>query len=221
MVGGNDGKLNWFHGPPAVAKVVALEPHKDSKIQAALNKVFNFDRHVGALGLIPGSISKMIAKAVNPSNSKAGRLVEKAQVSKLSHMIFTSAFGMWMERKRREIAWKSRDKVDSKKNRTSRTLGKQTESKVGKAQLGVRRSARISERKIRAEESDPDHRVVQNGNNVDSRDQLTRSPPRSLATPISVWHGISLDAHSATQLLSSQSQSGAHLGSSSESCRSS
>ena len=129
---GHDGKLNWFDGPPAVAKVVALAPHSDAKVQTALDKIFNFDRYVGALGLIPSGISSLIGKAVNPSNSKAGRLVEKAQVSKLSHVIFTSAFGMWMERKRREIAWKSRDKVDSKKNRTSRTLGKQTESKVGK-----------------------------------------------------------------------------------------
>src|SRR4051812_20266366 len=70
------------------------------------------------LGSFP--VVLVVGKAVNPSNSKAGRLVEKAQVSKLSHVIFTSAFGMWMERKRREIAWKWRDKVDSKKNRTSR-----------------------------------------------------------------------------------------------------
>ena len=104
---------------PVVAKVVALVPHNDSKIQTALNKIFNFDRYVGALGIIPGSISKMIAKAVNPSNSKAGRLVEKAHVSKLSQVIFFSSFGVWMARKRREAAWKSRDKVNSK----SRDLG--------------------------------------------------------------------------------------------------
>ena len=46
---GNDGKLNWFDGPPAVAKGVALEPHKDSKIQSALNKVFNFEESYRAL----------------------------------------------------------------------------------------------------------------------------------------------------------------------------
>jgi hypothetical protein len=186
-----------------------------------LDKVFNFDRYVGALGLIPSGISRLLAKAVNPSNSKAGRLVEKAHISKLSHVIFTSAFGMWMERRRREIAWKSRDKVDSKKNRTSRTLGKQMESKDGKAQVGVRRSARLLERKIRVEEPAPDHRVVQGGNDVDSRNQLTRSPPSSLAASISVWHGIRVDGHSATQLASGQSHSGIPLDKSSVSCRSS
>ena len=129
LFGSNDGKLNWFDGPPAVAKVVALEPHKDGRIQKALDKVFNFDRHVGALGLIPGSICKMIAKAVNPSNCKAGRLVEKAHVSKLSQIIFFSTFGVWMERKRREAAWKSRDKVNSKKSALSRH-GRRDEQKV-------------------------------------------------------------------------------------------
>ena len=132
---------------------MALAPHSDSKIQAALDKVFNFDRYVGALGIIPNGISRLIGKAVNPSNSKAGRLVEKAHISKLSHVIFTSVFGMWMERKRREVAWKSRNKVDSKKNRTSRTLGQKLETKDGKAALGVRHSARILERKTRAEGS--------------------------------------------------------------------
>src|SRR3954454_6538525 len=85
----HDGKLNWFDGPPAAAKVVALAPHSDTKVQATLDKVFNFDRYVGALGLIPSGISKLLAKAVNPSNSKAGRLVEKAHISMLS---FASAF---------------------------------------------------------------------------------------------------------------------------------
>jgi hypothetical protein len=221
LVCGNDGKLNWFDGPPAVTKVVALAPHTDSKTQAVLDKLFNFDRYIGTLGLIPSGISSLISKAVNPSNSKAGRLVEKAHISKLSHVIFSSAFGMWMERKRREIAWKSRDKVCKKKNSASRTRGKQIENKDGKAQLGVRRSARILERKIRAEESAHDHRVVQVGNCDDNRNQLTRSPPRSLAPPISVWHGIPLVAHSATQLASGQSQPDSPLAGSNESCRSS
>jgi hypothetical protein len=131
----------------------------------------------------------------------------------LSHVIFTSAFGIWMGRKRREIAWKSRDKVDNKKNRTSRIGGKQTENKDRKAQLGVlRRSARILERKTRAEESAHDHGAVQDGNdNVN-----TRSPPRFLSPPISVWHGISLDIRSATQLPSGRSPAGTPLISSSE-----
>ena len=189
-----------------------MAPHPDTKIQAALDKVFNFDRYVGALGLIPSGISSLIAKAVNPSNSKAGRLVEKAHISKLSHVIFTSAFGMWMERKRREIAWKSREKVDDKKNRTSRIGGKQIENKDGKAQLGVRRSARILERKTRAEESALDHGAVRVGNDNVS----TRSPPRFLSPPISVWHGISLDVRSATQLPSGRSPAGTPLISSSE-----
>ena len=206
---GHDGKLNWFDGPPAVAKAVAMAPHSDAKVQAALDKVLNFDRYAGALGLIPSGISSLIAKAVNPSNSKAGRLVEKAHISKLSYVIFFSAFSMWMERKRREIAWKSRDKVDSKKNRTSRTLGKQVESKAGKTQVGVRRSARILERKVRAEESVLDHRVVPDGIDVDSRNRETRPPPRLLV------------AHSATQLASGHSHSDNLLARSSESCRSS
>src|SRR3954469_5439449 len=71
LVCDHDGKLNWFDGPPVVAKVVALAPHSDSKIQAALDKVFNFDPYVGALGIIPNGISSLIGKAVNPSNSKA------------------------------------------------------------------------------------------------------------------------------------------------------
>jgi hypothetical protein len=184
MVGGNDGKLNWFHGPPAVAKVVALEPHKDSKIQAALNKVFNFDRHVGALGLIPGSISKMIAKAVNPSNSKAGRLVEKTHVTKLSQVIFFSTFGVWMARKRREAAWKSRDK-ESSKNRALSRHGRSAEQKaVGEAQPALRRSARILERKIRAQEPD------QAGRSPDGKEDRNQLKPRG--------HGMLLD-YSGTQ----------------------
>ena len=187
MVGGNDGKLNWFDGPPAVAKVVALEPHKDSKIQTALDKIFNFDRHVGALGIIPGSISKMIAKAVNPSNSKAGRLVEKAHVSKLSQVIFFSSFGVWMARKRREAAWKSRDKVNSK----SRDLGRhgRVEQKVDvEAQPAVRRSARILERKSRAQG------LVHAGRVPDGKGDRNQPKLRQTAGP----HGISLD-HPITQ----------------------
>src|SRR3954467_23482 len=88
LVCGNEGKLNWFDGPPVVAKVVALAPHSDTKTQAALDKVFKFDRYVGALGLIPSGISSLIGKAVNPSKSKAGRLVEKLHISMLSHVIF-------------------------------------------------------------------------------------------------------------------------------------
>ena len=196
-------QLDRFDGPPPVTKVVVLTPHTDSKTQAVLDKIFKFDRYVGALGLIPSGISRLIAKAVNPSNSKAGRLAEKAHISKLSHVIFTSAFGMWMERKRREIAWKTRDKVDSNLNRNSSIDGKQTASKDGRAQLGVRRSARILERKTRAANSAHDHTVVPDGNN-----DSNRSPPRSPPGPISVWHGLSLDAHSATQLASCQSQPG-------------
>jgi hypothetical protein len=210
----HDGKLNWFDGPTVVGKVVALAPHSDSKIQAALDKAFNFDRYVGALGIIPNGISSLIGKAVNPSNSKAGRLVEKAQISMLSHVIFTSAFGLWMERKRREIAWKSRDKVDSKKSRTSRTLGQKMESKGGKAPLGVRRSATILERKTRTEVSAHAQRVV-------PTDDSTPSPPPFPSPPSTVWHGISLDAHSATRVANGQSQPGTLLKSSSESCRSS
>src|ERR1700753_3764932 len=111
-------------------------------------KIFNFDRYLAALGLIPSGICRLLAKAVNPSNSKAGRLAEKTHVSRLSHVIFTSAFGMWMERKRREMGWKARDKVDSKKDKNSSIDDKQ--SKDGSAQVGVRRSARISKRKMRA-----------------------------------------------------------------------
>ena len=219
LVCGHDGKLNWFDGPPAAAKVVALAPHSDAKVQAALDKVLNFDRYAGALGLIPSGISSLIAKAVNPSNSKAGRLVEKAHISNLSYVIFTSAFSMWMERKRREIAWKSRDKVDSKKNRTSRTLGKRIESKAGKTQVGIRRSARILARKNRA--SVLDHRVEPDGNDVDNRNHVSRSPTPLLVAPLSVWHGIPLGAHSATQLARGQSHSDNLLARSSESCRSS
>jgi ribonuclease HI len=220
LVCGHDGKLNWFDGPPAVAKVVALAPHSDAKVQTALDKVLNFDRYAGALGLIPSGISSLIAKAVNPSNSKAGRIVEKAHISKLSYVIFTSAFNMWMERKRREIAWKSRDK-DSKKNRTLRTPGKRIESKAGKTRVGVRRSARILERKTRVEESVHDDRVAPDGKEVDSRNHVTRSPPRLPVAPLSVWHGIPLVAHSATQIASGQSHSDNLLARSSESCRSS
>ena len=190
MAGGNDGKLNWFDGPPVVAKVVALVPHNDSKIQTALNKIFNFDRHVGALGIIPGSISKMIAKAVNPSNSKAGRLVEKAHVAKLSQVIFFSSFGVWMARKRREAAWKSRDKVNSK----SRDLGRhgRVEQKADvEAQPAVRRSARILERKSRAQGLGHADRLL------DGKGDRNQPRLRQTAGP----HGISLD-HPITQLAS-------------------
>src|SRR3954453_21397353 len=99
-----------------------------------------------------------------------------------------------MERKRREIAWKSRDKVDNMKNRSSITLGKPIVSKDGKAQLVVRRSARILERKSQLDHS---HRVSPDGNNVDNHIHLARSRRRSLAAPSAVWHGISVDPHSA------------------------
>ena len=210
----HDGKLDWFDGPPSVTKVVALAPHTDSKTQVVLDKIFKFDRYLGALGLIPSGISRLLAKAVNPSNSKAGRLAEKAHISRLSH-IFTSAFGMRMERKRREMAWKARDKVDSKKNKNSSIDDKQ--SKDGSAQVGVRRSARISERKMRADDLAHGHTVAPDGIIDDS----SHSPPRSLSAPISVWHGISLDAHSATQLASCQSQPGTPYNNSNDSCRSS
>ena len=100
----HDGKLDWFDGPPPVTKVVVLAPHTDSKTQVVLDKIFKFDRYLGALGLIPSGISRLLAKAVNPSNSKAGRLAEKAHISRLSHVIFASTFAIWMERKRREMA---------------------------------------------------------------------------------------------------------------------
>ena len=152
-----------------------------------MNKVFNFDRYVGALGIIPGSISKMIAKAVNPSNSKAGRLVEKVQVSKLSQTIFFSSFGVWMARKRREAAWKSRDKVNSK----SRDLGRhgRVEQKVDEeAQPAVRRSARILERKSRAQG------LVHADRLPDGKGDRNQPRLRQTAGP----HGISLD-HPITQ----------------------
>ena len=152
-----------------------------------MDEVFNFDRSVGALGLVPRSICKMVGKAVNPGNSKAGRLVEKAHVSKLSQVIFLSTFGVWMERKRREAAWKSRDKVNSKKSALSRH-GRRDEQKVdGDAQTAVRRSARILERKIRAQE--PDHA----GRFPDGVEDRKQPKPGQTA-----WHGMLLD-RSATQ----------------------
>ena len=76
-------------------------------------------------------------------------------MSKLSQVIFFNTFGIWMARKRCEAAWKSRDKVDSKAGTLSR-LGRRVEQTAeGEAQPAVRRSARILERKNRAQ--DPDH----------------------------------------------------------------
>jgi hypothetical protein len=145
-----DGVLNWFDGSQVTPKVVALAPHKDSKIQAALDKLFKFDNYVGALGLIPSTIRSMISKAVNPEKTKAGRLVEMARVARLSQVIFVNAFGMWMARKRRELAWKRREKVDGI---IDRPVMKQAQHSDGSALPAPRRSSRIMERKGAADGS--------------------------------------------------------------------
>jgi hypothetical protein len=105
-------------------------------------------------------------------------------VTKLSQVIFFSTFGVWMARKRREAAWKSRDK-ESSKNRALSRHGRSAEQKAdGEAQPALRRSARILERKIRAQE--PDHA----GRSPDGKEDRNQLKPRG--------HGMLLD-YSGTQ----------------------
>ena len=122
-------------------------------------------------------------------------------------MIFTNTFGMWMARRRWEIAWKSRDKVDSKKSKASSLRGTQVEHQDGKTQVGVRRSARILERKVRAEEPQLARTRIPDGEqSVSNVNQPVHSPARSLAALSARWQDVSLDHQSVDQLASVTSQ---------------
>ena len=117
-------------------------------------------------------------------------------MSKLSQVIFFSSFGVWMTRKRREAAWKSRDKVNSKTRALSGD-GRRVEQKADEeVQPAVRRSARILERKNRAQGPDYAGRLPDG-----KEDRKHPKPRQTAAVPVAVQasvYGPLLDHRSAS-----------------------
>ena len=99
------GQLNWFDGRHSTELMVASPArHANVDTQRLLEGVEEYDKYVGALGFIPAALRTLLDRD-GKDMTKERRRATQVRIAMLSQTVFLGTFRLWMDRRRREVAW--------------------------------------------------------------------------------------------------------------------
>ena len=99
------GCLNWFDDRDNIDPLIAsVARHPSAKIQKMLEDVAKYDKYTGALGFLPSALRKLLGED-GKNMTKEQRRAAQERVAILSQTVFLGSFRLWMDRRRRAVAW--------------------------------------------------------------------------------------------------------------------